>query len=168
MVDQEGVQGVVAGDQDRQGALSGAAGAARLLPQGGAGAGVAGDQDGVEAGDVDAEFQGRRRGEAEEFAGVQGAFQGAALLGEVAAAVGRDTPGQGAVDLAQPFLGDDRDQLGAAPGADEGDCADALDGEVGEQVGGLRGRRAAHRSALLALHLGERGLPQGEHQFTAR
>jgi hypothetical protein len=62
---------------------------------------------------------------------VEGAFQGAALLGKVAAAVGGHTTGQGAVHLRQAFLGDDRDQLGAAPGADEGDRAHALHGQVG-------------------------------------
>ena len=163
-----GVQRVVAGDQDGQGALPGASGAARLLPQGGAGAGIAGDEDGVEPGDVDAEFEGGGGGEAEELAGVQGAFQGAALLGEVAAAVGGDAPGEGAVDLGEAFLGDHRDQLGAAPGAYEGDRADALDGEVGQQVGGLGGGGTADGRALLAVQLGQRGLPEGEDQLAAR
>lgn len=113
MVDEEGVQGVVAGDQDRERAPAGASGAARLLPQGGAGAGVAGDQDGVQPGDVDAEFEGGGGGEAEQLAGVEGAFEGSAFLGEVAAAVGGDPPGQRAVDLGEAFLGDQRDQLGA-------------------------------------------------------
>jgi hypothetical protein len=99
---------------------------------------------------------------------VQGAFQGAALLGEVAAPVGRDTPGQGTVDLGQALLGDHRDQLGAAPGTYEGDRAHALHGEAGEQVGGLGGGGTADRRALLALQLGQRRLPQGEHQLSAR
>ncbi|NJP74042.1 flp pilus-assembly TadE/G-like family protein [Streptomyces sp. C1-2] len=167
MVDEEGVQRVVAGDQHRQGALSGAARPARLLPERGPGARVAGDQHGVEAGDVDAQLQGGGGGEAEEFAGVQRAFQGAAFLGEVAAAVGGDTPGERAVDLGQPLLGDERDQLGTAPGADEGDRAHVLHDEVGQQIGGLGGGGAADGGALLAVQLGERGLPEGEHQFTA-
>ena len=98
---------------------------------------------------------------------MQGALQGPALLGEVTAAVCRDPPGQGAVDLGQAFLGDHRDQLRAAPGAYEGDRAHALHREVGEQVGGFGGGRAADRRALLALQFGQRRFPQGEHQFTA-
>ncbi len=168
VMDEEGVQRVVTGDEDREGALPGAARAARLLPQGRARARVAGDHHRVQAGDVHAQLQGRRGGETEELAGVQGAFQGAALLGEVAAAVGRDTPGQGAVDLGESLLGDHRDQFGAAPGADEGDRAHALHGEVGQQVGGLGGGGTPYGCALLALEFGERGLPQGEHQFSAR
>lgn len=58
VVDEERVQGVVAGHQDGQRSPAGASGAARLLPEGGAGAGVAGDQDRVQPGDVDAEFEG--------------------------------------------------------------------------------------------------------------
>lgn len=94
VVHEEGVQRVVAGDEDGECALPRAAGAARLLPQGGPGARVARDDDGVQAGDVDAEFEGGGGGEAEEFAGVQGALQGATFLGEVAAAVGGHAPGQ--------------------------------------------------------------------------
>lgn len=168
VVDEEGVQRVVAGDEDGQRSLSGTAGAARLLPERGAGAGVAGDDDGVEAGDVDAEFEGGGGGEAEEFAGVQGAFQGAAFLGEITAPVGGDAPGEGAVDLGEAFLGDDRDEFGATPGPHEGDRAHALDGEVGEEVGRFGGCRTPDGCTFLAVQFGERGLPEGEHQFPAR
>ena len=168
VVDEVGVQRVVAGDQDGERALARAAGPARLLPQRGPGARVARDQYGVEAGDVDAEFQGGGGGQAEELAGVQGLLEGAALLGQVAAPVGGDAPGEGAVDLVQALLGDDGDEFGAAPGADEGDRADPLHGQVGEEVGGLGDGGAAHRRALLAGQLGERGLPQGEDQLAAR
>src|SRR5690606_29456402 len=106
VVDEEGVQRVVAGHQHGERALPGASRAAGLLPQGGAGARVAGDDHGVQAGDVHAEFEGVGGGEAEEFAGVQGAFQGAALFGEVAAPVGGDPRGQGAVDLGEALFGD--------------------------------------------------------------
>lgn len=98
---------------------------------------------------------------------MEGAFEGAAFLGEVAAAVGGDPAGQRAVDLGEAFLGDQRDQLGAAPGPYEGHRADALDGEVGEEVCRLGGGRTADGCALLAVEFGERGLPEGEHQFTA-
>ncbi len=96
---------------------------------------------------------------------MQGAFEGAALLGEVAAPVRGDPPGEGAVDLGQALLGDDRDQLGAAPRADEGHRADRLHGEVGEETGGLGGGGTADRRAVLPVVLGQRRLPQGEDQF---
>jgi hypothetical protein len=99
---------------------------------------------------------------------MDGSLQCAAFLREIATPVGRDTPGQRAVDLGQSLLRDDGDQLRATPGADEGDRADALHGEVGQQVGGLRCGRAAHGGPLLAVQFGERGFPQGEDQFTAR
>ena len=54
VVDEVGVQGVVAGDQHGERALTGPPGPAGLLPHRGDGAGEPGDQDGVEAGDVDA------------------------------------------------------------------------------------------------------------------
>lgn len=78
------------GRPGRPGALPRPVSAARLLPEGGPGARVAADDDGVEAGDVDAEFEGGGGGQAEELAGVQGPLQGAPLLREVAAAVGGD------------------------------------------------------------------------------
>lgn len=167
MVDEEGVQRVVTGHQHGQRPLPGPPCPARLLPQRGPCARVPGDHHGVQTGDVEAEFEGVRRREAEEVAGVQGAFQGTALLGEVTAPVRRHPPGQGAVDLGQTLLGDHRDQLRATPGADEGDRAHALHREVGEQVGGFRGGRPADRCALLALQFGQRRFPQSEHQFTA-
>ncbi len=99
---------------------------------------------------------------------MQGPLQGAALLGQVAAPVGGDAAGQGAVGLGEALLGDHRDQFGAAPGPHEGDRADALPGQVGQQVRGLGGGRAAHRRAALPVQLGQRRLPQGEDQFAAR
>ena len=168
VVDEIGVQRVVAGDQDGEGSLPGAARPAGLLPQRGAGAGVAGDEHGVEAGDVHAQFERGGGGQAEQLAVVQRAFEGAALLGQVAAAVGGDPVRQRAVDLREPFLGDQGDQFGAAPGAYEGDGAHALDGEVGEQVGGLRGGGPADGRALFAVQFGQRRLPQREDQLAAR
>lgn len=157
MVDEEGVQRVVAGHQDGQGALAGAPGAARLLPQRRSGTGVAGDDDGIQAGDVDAEFEGGGGGQSEQFPGMQGALQGPAFLGEVAPAVGGDPGRQRAVHLGEAFLRDDGDQLGATPGTHEGDRADALDGEIGEEVGGLGGGGAADGGALLAVQFGQGG-----------
>lgn len=98
---------------------------------------------------------------------MQGAFEGAAFLGQVAAAVGGDAAGEGAVDLGEAFLGDHRDQLGAAPGAYEGHGVDALHGQVGQQVRRLGGGGAADGGALLAVEIGERGLPEGEDELSA-
>ena len=62
MVDQVAVQGIVTGDQRRQGVLARPPGAADLLQEGRAGAGPPGDQDGVEPRDVDPELEcGRAR-----------------------------------------------------------------------------------------------------------
>ena len=94
VVDEEGVQRVVAGHQDGQGTLPGASGPAGLLPQRRPGAGIAGDDDGIQARDIDAELEGGGGGQAQQPAGVQGALQGAAFLGEVSPAVGGDPGGQ--------------------------------------------------------------------------
>ncbi|ASR00274.1 hypothetical protein CGL27_22810 [Streptomyces sp. 11-1-2] len=168
MVDEIGVQRVVPGDQDRQGSFAGAPGPPRLLPQGGAGAGVARHDHGVQPGDVHPQLQGGGGGEPQQLTGVQGSLQGAALLGEIAAAIGGDPVRQRAVHLGEPLLGDERDELRAPPGAHEGDRTDALDGQVGEQVRGLGRGRAAHRCALFAVELGQWRLPEGEDDLAAR
>src|SRR5699024_6721386 len=68
VVHQVGVQRVVAGDEDRQPIGPGAARAPDLLPQRDAGTGPSGDQYGVQAGDVHAQFEGVGAGHGEEFA----------------------------------------------------------------------------------------------------
>lgn len=167
MVDEVGVQWVVAGDENGEGTLPRPSRAACLLPQRCPGARIAGDDDGVQPRDIDAEFEGGGGGEAEEFAGVQGAFEGAAFLGQVAAAVGGDAAGEGAIDLGEAFLGDHRDQLGAAPGTHESHGVDALHGQVGQQVRRLGGGGAADGGALLAVEIGERRLPESEDELSA-
>lgn len=97
---------------------------------------------------------------------MQRSFQGPAFLGQVAAAVGGDSPGQRAVHLGEPFLGDEGDELGAAPGAYEGDRAHALEGQVGQKVGGLGRGGTAYGCPLLAVQLGQRRLPEGEDQLS--
>lgn len=168
MVHQIGVQRVVPGHENGQGTLPRAAGPACLLPEGRPCARVAGDDDRAEAGDVDAQFQGGGGRQTEQFAGVQRPLQGPALLGEVTPAIGGDPLRQRPVDLREALLGDHRDQFRAAPGAYEGDRADALEGQVGEQVGGLGRRGTAYGCALLAVQVGQRGLPEGEDQLAAR
>ena len=90
VVDQVGVERVVAGDQHAEGVLAAAPGPADLLPQRRAGAREAGHQHGVEPGDVDAELEGVGGGQPEQPPAAQRLLERAALLGQVAAAVGRD------------------------------------------------------------------------------
>ncbi len=99
VVHQVRVQRVVPGDENGQCALPRTAGASRLLPEGGAGAGIAADDDRVETGDVDAEFQGGGGRQTEQFTGVERPFESPAFLGEVAPAIGGDPFRQRAVDL---------------------------------------------------------------------
>ncbi len=114
MVDQVGVQGVVAGHEHAERVAAGPPGAAELLPQRGSGAGESAEQDGVEAGDVDAELQGVGRGQPDEPATAQRLLELSSLLGQVAAAVRRDPVRQRRVDLGQQPAGTEGDRLGAA------------------------------------------------------
>ena len=101
MVDQVGVQRVVARHHHAECVARAAPGAADLLPQRGPGAGEAGEQHGVEPADVDAELEGVGGGEPEQPPGAQGLLQLAALLGQVAAAVRRHLVDQAGIDLGQ-------------------------------------------------------------------
>ena len=116
----------------------------------------------VEAADVDAELEGVGRRDPAQVAGREALLERAALLGQVARAVGRDCAGELGVDLLERVPGEERDDLGAAPRADEGQGAHALIDQVGQQVGRLGRGGAAHRGALLAVQVGERRLPQRE------
>ena len=121
VVDEIGVERIVARDQHRERVAAVAPGATGLLPQRRAGARPAGDEDRVEPADVDAELERVRARHAEEVAVVQRALEGAAVLGEVAGAVRRDPVGQLGYRLVQRAPGAERDRLGAAPGAHERD-----------------------------------------------
>ena len=91
VVDEVGVERVVAGDEHGERALPGPPGPAGLLPQRGPGAGPAGEQHGVQAGDVDARARARwSTATPEQPPRLQVGLQRAPLLGQVAAAVGRD------------------------------------------------------------------------------
>ena len=148
--DEVGVERVVAGDQHAEGVLRAAAGPPDLLPERRPGAGEAGDQHRVEAADVDAELEGVGGGQADQVAPAQRGLERAALLGEVAAAVGRDPAGQRRVDLGEQLGRGRRHLLGAAARADERERAHVLGDQVGEQVGDLGRRGPAHRRAVLA------------------
>src|SRR5699024_3062762 len=145
VVHQVGVQGVVAGDEDRQPIGPGAARAPDLLPQRDAGAGPSGDQYGVQAGDVHAQFEGVGAGHGEQFATAQGLFECAAFFGQVPAAVGGHGlmgGGAGGAELVAGLVGD---RLGAHPGADERQGAHSPAHQVGEQVGAFGQGRAPGR-----------------------
>ena len=117
-------------------------------------------------GDVDAELEGVRGRDAEQVAA---SAAGAPARAAPPAGSRRGRPRPGRPARARPprraAPGRQRHRLGAAPGADERERAGALDDEVGEQVAGLGGGRAADRRAVLAAAgvLGhQRRLPERE------
>ncbi len=166
--DQVGVERVVAGDHHAEGVPGAATGPADLLPQCGAGAGEAREQDGVEAADVDAELERVGRGQAEQSPGTQRLLELATLLGEVAAAVGGDLVDERGIDLREQAPGGQGDGLGSAARPDEGEGAHPVDDQVGQQVGDLARGRAPRRRAVLADAGHERRLPQRQRHATAR
>ena len=101
MGDEVGVERVVASDQDPERVVGTSAGPADLLPERRTRAREAGQQHGVEAADVDAELEGVGGRQPGQLAGPELALQLAALLGQVAAAVGRDLRRQRRIDLRQ-------------------------------------------------------------------
>ena len=165
--DEVGVERVVAGDEHAEGVAVTSAGPADLLPQRGAGAGEPRHHHRVEPADVDAQLERVGRGQPDQLAGAQGPLDRAALLGQVAAAVGRDLAGQRRVDLGEQLGGGEGDLLGPAPRPDERQRADPLDHQVGQQVGGLGRRGAPHRGAVLAGAGRERRLPERDGDLAA-
>ena len=95
-------------------------------------------------------------------------LDGAPLLGQVAAAVGRHLAGQRRVDVGEQVGRGQRDLLGPAPRPDEGEGPHPLDDQVGQQVGGLGRRRATHGRAVLARVGRERRLPERDGDLAAR
>lgn len=115
VVDEERVERVVPRHEDRQGGLPGTSGTSRLLPEGRARPRPPAHEDGVEPGDVDAQFQSVRARQADERARAQGGFQGAPLLRAGSGAVGGDLFGQGGRYLVQCALGAEGHRLRTAP-----------------------------------------------------
>src|SRR4051812_34579746 len=99
MAHEVGVQRVVAGDEDGERLLPLAARAPRLLPKGRMRAGPAGEEDGVEAADIDAELERVGGGDAEQPSARQPGLERAAVLRQVARPVRGDARRQGRVDL---------------------------------------------------------------------
>ncbi len=168
VVDQVGVQRVVTRHQDAEGVPTPAPGPADLLPERGAGAGIAGEEHRVEAVHVDAELEGVRGCQTDQPPRAQVGLDRATLLGKIAAAVRRHPGRQRRVDLGDEPAGGGRHLLDPASGPDEGERADILDDQVGEQVGRLGGGGPAHRRAALAEVGDERRLPQRQRDLAAR
>jgi hypothetical protein len=161
VVHQVGVERVVPGHEHHQRGVRGAPGPAGLLPERGPGAGEARHQHGVEPGDVDAQLEGVGGGHPDQVPPGERGLQRAALLGQVAAAVGRDPRGQVRVDLAEQPLGLHGGELRAPPRPHEGERAGVLHDEVGEHPRALGTGGAAHGRAVLAARAGQqRRLPQ--------
>ena len=142
-------------------------GPAGLLPQRGAGAGPAGEQHRVEAGDVDTELERAGRCDSAQVTGGQALLQQAALLGEEPGPVGGHGAGQIGVDLLQRVPREKGDDLGAPPRAYESQGAYVLDDEIGEQGRHLGRCRTANGGTAFAVQLGERWLPQREDGLSA-
>ena len=164
VVHQEGVERIVARDEDADRVAARAAGAAELLLQCGPGAGEADADDRVEPGDVDAELERVGAGQAQQVTVAQTLLELAALLGQVAAAIGRDPRHQLGVDLGEPALCGRRHRLGATAGAYERQGADLADHQIGEQLAGLGVGRPAYDSSVASPLTGSRpGRSGGSH-----
>ena len=168
MVDQVGVERVVARDEHTQGVATGAAGPPDLLPQRGPRARESPEEHGVQPGDVDAQLEGVGRRQTDEPTVAQRLLQRTAFLRKVAPAVRRHGVRERRVDLGEQPARPERDGFGSLARTHEGKGADVVDDQVGEQVGELRGDRAPHRSAVLALVGDEGRLPQGQRDLAAR
>ncbi len=131
------INGRVVGDQEDQGFLRAATCASGLLPRAGDGAGVADHEAGVEAADINAEFERVGAGDAEDIAFGKTPLDLAALLGEIAAAIGLDFVHEARGKLAKVVARPTRDQFGSEARADEGDGLDVLAHEAAHEVNGL-------------------------------
>ena len=168
MGDQVGVERVVSGDQDGEGVTGVAAGPSHLLPPGRPGPGEPCHQHGVEPRHVDPQLEGVGRGQPEQAPVAQRLLDLAALLGQVAAAVAGHPGRKRRVDLGEQTCGGRGHLLGGSPGPDEGQRPDPLADQVGQQVGGLGRRSAAHGGAVLAGVRREARLPQRDGGLAAR
>ena len=146
---EELVERVLAGDVDGEAAAP-APRPPPHLAQAGDGAGEGDADRRVELADVDAELERVGGDDREQLAGGQPRLDLAPLLRRVAAAVGRDPRRQ--LRLAarlQRFAGEALDQLDPAPALEEADRPHAVGDQLGEQVGGLRERRAPRPGRLV-------------------
>ena len=161
MVDQVGVQRVVPGDKDHEGALAPPPASARLLPERGHGAGKSRQQHGVQPGDVDTQLEGVGSGQAAQLAFRQCSFDRTAILGEVTRAIGGHRVTKLRRDVLESCPGGKGGQFSAAPGPHKGQCPCALHHQVGHHPGGFSARGPAHGCAVLTLQVRTQlGFPQ--------
>jgi hypothetical protein len=165
------VERVVSGDQHRDRLLAGPAGTAGLLPHRGPCAGEAGQQHGVEARHVDTEFECGGGRQTEQRAVTKGSFERSAFLRKVAGSIRRDPAAQVARDIIEVASRSKRHCFGSPTRPHERDGPDAIDDEVGEQVGRFGHHRSPHlRTVLTTLgaEIDQRWFPQHELRGTAR
>ena len=129
--------------------------------------GPAGDEDRVQAADIDAELERGGGGYSGQPAGAQLFLELAPVLRQVAGPVRRYPPGQVA-GLGQRPPRAHRHRLGRAPGAHEGHRGHVLRHQVGQQPGRFGGGCPPQPRARRAAQRGERRLPQGERNRPAR
>ena len=162
VVDQVLVERVVLGDEDRERVAVPSPGASRLLPHRRAGSRVAGEHRGVERADVDPELQRARRGDREEVAVGELAFDLPPVLGEVACSVALDA--RAGLRLGHVPPGELGEQLGGAPRPREPDRANVAVGEPAHEP-----RRLAQRAAPLpGVLVDDRRVPEREELLAAR
>jgi hypothetical protein len=118
---------------------------------------VPGDQHRVKTGDVDAKLKCGRGGHAGDPPVAQSGLKAAAVVWQVAGAVGGDAARQ---FLVESIARGERDGLRAAPRTDEGKRRNLGLDQRGEQVRGLRGGRPARPH--LGVRVQQPRLPQGE------
>ena len=146
---EELVERVVAGDVDRQ-AGGAAARAAPHLAQARDRAGEGDADRGVEVADVDPQLERVGRDDREQVALGQAPLDLAPLRGRVAGAVGRDPLREvAAAGVLEPQLREALDQLDAAARLQEADRPHARLHQLGQELRGLRQRRAADAGVLV-------------------
>ena len=164
MAGEELVEGVLAGDVDRQPAAP-PAGPAPHLAEAGDGSGKRDHDCRVEAADVDAELEGVGRDHGAQLAGGEPPLDVAALVGRVAGPVGRD-PGRelAGAEFVERGLGHPADELDGLAGPDEADRADAVGDQPREELGALGEGRPPQAEGLVC----ERGVPDGDPPAAGR
>ena len=128
------VERILAHDENGESLVVTPTRSAPLLPERCPCAGPASDDDGIQSTHVDAEFQSIRRGNCAQSAVTQVRLECAALLGEIAAAVGRDGISQGGIRFRKVIPRELRHHLCAAARAHERQRAPTLAREVGEYI----------------------------------
>ena len=132
------VQGVGLGQQDDEGVAAGPPHPAGPLPGGDHGAGIANQDADVQTADVDAHLQGAGGDHPSHPACGQGLLDLAALLRQIAGAIGADV----ALELRRQPLRPDMDELRELAGLGEADGIEALADGLGKDLGRDRGRPA--------------------------